>query len=357
MSLLNNNLNSFGLDLSDRAIKVAQLEKKNEKLVLRGYRREELPTGIIVDGEIKKSEELATYIKSACAHALPRPIRSKFVIYSIPETKGFIRVIHIPNAAREDLESLVFAEIEQCFPISIEESYVDWQVLRTTPGGDTEILAAAVPQALVDSYSEALVTAGLKPVAAEIESIAISRSLINERHADKPTLIIDLGRDRTGFIIYKAPTVQFTASIPVCGEELARYIAKKMGISEEEAYALEEKCGLSRKGKCAQVYEAMDAGLMELTGYIERLLGYYNEHYRNEPDISKVILCGGEACLEGISSMLSYKIKKSVEEGNPWVNIIAATDKEQPPIARNDSLIFVTVLGLALRGVEEDNSI
>lgn len=356
MSILNNNLNSFGIDFSDRAIKVAQLEKKNDRLSLRGYCREELPAGIIEDGEIKKSEELAEHIKSACAHALPRPIRSKFAIYSVPETKGFIRVIRIPNAKREDLESVVFAEIEQYFPINIEGSYVDWQVLRTTPEGDMEILAAAVPQDLIDSYSSALSLAGIKPAAAEIESIAISRSLINEKHADKPTLIIDLGRDRTGFIIYKAPTVQFTASIPVCGEELARYISKKMGVSEEEAYALEESCGLSRKGKCAQVYEAMDAGLMELTGYIERLLGYYKEHYRNEPDISKVILCGGEARMEGISSMLSYKIKKWVEEGNPWVNIMSATDKE-PPIPRSDSLIFVTVLGLALRGIEEDNSI
>ena len=357
MSLLSNNLNSFGLDFSDRAIKVAQLEKKGERKTLRSYRREVIPEGIIVDGEIKKPEELVPYIKSALLNASPEPVRSKFVIYSIPETKGFIRVINIPAARRDDLENAVFSEIEQFFPISPEESYIDWQVLSTDENGNMDILAAAVPQTIVDSYSEALGMAGLKPVAAEIESIAISRSLIDEKLSQKPTLIIDLGKDRTGFIIFKAPTVQFTASIPICGDELTKTIARKLSISEEKAEKLKDKCGLSYKGECAKVFEAMDSSLAEMTGYIERLLGYYHEHYKNEPDIAKVIICGGESRMIGISSLLSLKIKKEIEKGNPWVNVMPTGMTELPPISRNDSLIFVTVLGLALRGLEEDNSI
>jgi type IV pilus assembly protein PilM len=336
---------------------VAQLEKKNGRLSLRGYRREELPAGIIEDGEIKKPEELVEYIKKALEGAAPRSIRSKFVIYSIPETKGFIRVIRVKKNPEEGLENAVFAEIEQYFPINVGESYIDWQVLGKTGEEYDDILAAAVPQQLVDSYSAALTAAGLTPVAAEIESIAISRSLINEKLSQKPTLIIDLGKDRTGFIIFKAPTVQFTASIPICGDELVKAIAKKLKVSEAEAEALKEKCGLSDEGECQRVYEAMDASLAEMTAYIEKLLGYYHEHYKNEPDIAKVIICGGESRMEGVSSLLSLKIKKEVEKGNPWVNIISAGVSEIPSISSNDSLIFVTVLGLALRGIEEDNSI
>ncbi len=356
MSILNNNLNAFGLDFSDRAIKVAMLEKRNDKLELHGYCREELPVGIIEDGEIKQPEELAVFIRQALSNAVPAPIRSKFVIYSIPETKGFIRVIWVSEAQADDLESAVYSEIEQLFPISLEESYVDWQVLDRKDG-HFEILAAAVPQTIVDSYSEALNLAGLKPVAAEIESIAICRSLVNEKLSQKPTLIIDLGMDRTGFIIFKAPTVQFTASIPVCGRELNRAIAKKLGVSEEEAQHMKEKCGLSTRGDCEKIFMAMDSGLAEMTGYIEKLLGYYRDHYPSEQDIAKVIICGGESRLTGVSSLLSLKIKKEVEKGNPWVNIIPSAEKEIPVISRGDSLIFVTVLGLALRGVEEDSSI
>jgi type IV pilus assembly protein PilM len=362
MSIFNDKINPFGLDLSDRAVKVAHLGEKNGKLFLRGCHRESIAPGIIEEGEIKDAEALVKCIKSALEKATPSPIRSKFVIYSIPETKGFIRVINIPRKEKEDLEGAVFAEVEQLFPISLEESYLDWQVLGEREGkhaseeGDLEVLVAVVPQLVVDSYSEVLRMAGLHPVAAEIESIAIARSLINEKLSQKPTLIIDLGKDRTGFIIYKYPTVQFTASIPVCGVQLNRAIAFHFGISEEEAEKVKYACGLSTRGECKKVYEAMSASLVEMMEYIDRLLGYYHEHFSGEADIAKVIVCGGEARLKGMSSLLSLKIKKEIEKGNPWVNIISDS-QEIPAISRNDSLVFVTVLGLALRGVEKDDFI
>lgn len=357
MSIFNDKLNPFGLDFSDRAVKVAQLGEKDGKLFLCGCRREEIPQGIIEEGEIKNPEELVKYIKLAMDKAAPRSIRSKFVIYSIPETKGFIRVIKVPSAQKDDLENAIFAEVEQLFPVSMEEAYLDWQVL----GGqkdeeDLEVLVAVVPQTVVDSYSEVLSMAGLRPVAAEIESIAISRSLISEKISQKPTLIVDLGKDRTGFIIYKSPSVQFTASIPVCGNELNKAISRQFDISEDEAEVVKYKCGLSTRGECKKVYEAMDSNLNEMMGYIDRLLGYYHEHFSGEKDIAKVIICGGEARMNGISSLLSLKIKKEIEKGNPWINIISSA-QEIPAISRNDSLVFVTVLGLALRGVEKDDSI
>lgn len=354
MSLFNNNLYPFGLDFSDRVVKVAQLRRHGGRIELAGYHREQLPEGIIVDGEIERPDELVRYIKQALGAAAPQSIRSKFVVYSIPETKGFIRVIKILDSQKEDLESAIYSEIEQYFPIDLGESYVDWQVLSKTPEGHLEVLAAAVPQQLVDSYSAVLQQVGLRPVAAEIESIAISRSLINEKLTQKPTLIIDLGKDRTGFIIYKAPSVQFTASIPICGDALVKSISEKLGVDMEEAAHLKEKCGLSDYGECRRVYQAMDTSLAEMTGYIEKLLGYYHEHYKNEPDLAKVIVCGGEARMEGVSSLLSLKIKREVERGNPWVNIVPTGAKEIPPISGNDSLVFVTVLGLALRALEED---
>ncbi len=357
MSIFNDKINPFGLDLSDRAVKVAQLGEKDGKLFLCGCCRENIAPGIIEDGEIKDPQALARRIKSTLAKAAPRQIRSKFVIYSIPETKGFIRVISIPKEREDDLEGAVFEEVEQLFPVSLEESYLDWQVLGgEREGDDLQVLVAVVPQRVVDSYSEVLRMSGLHPVAAEIESIAIARSLINEKVSQKPTLIIDLGKDRTGFIIYKSPTVQFTASIPVCGVQLNRAISAYFEISEEKAEQVKYACGLSTRGECRKVYDAMNASLNEMMEYIDRLLGYYHEHFPGEADIAKVIVCGGEARMKGMSSLLSLKIKKEIEKGNPWVNIISSPN-EIPAVSRNDSLVFVTVLGLALRGIEKDDSI
>lgn len=351
-------ISPFGLDFSDTVIKVAQLKSDNsEHVSLVGIGRHIIPAGIIEDGEILNPEALVGFIKEACKVCKPNPIKSKFVVFSIPETKGFIRVVKVPFAEGNDLVNSIFAEAEQVFPINLDEAYVDWEILPTESGSDKklDILVAAVPQKIVDSYSEVMKIAGFKLVAAEIESIAITRSLVNEKLSRKPILIIDLGKDRTGFIIFKSPAVQFTASIPICGRELNRVIAKKFGITEDEAETIKDRCGVGTEGDCAEVYQAMNYSLKEMTGYINKLLGYYRDHYKDEDEISKVIICGGEARMEGIGSLLSYRIKKEVENGNPWINIVSSDLKEIPPISRGDSLAFVTVLGLALRGLGENS--
>jgi len=350
MSIFNNNLDAFGIDLSDRSVKFAQLKKNGEKISLYGYGREEVPKGLIQDGEIKDAEEVAALIKKALWKSKPNPIKSKFVIYSIPEPKGFIRTVRIPNAEESNIEEAIRYEAEQLFPIDINESYLDWQVL-SNDGRTLEVFVAAVPKQLVDSYSSVLKSANLKPVAAEVESIAITRSLINEKQSSRPILIIDLGKDRTSFIIFKSPAVQFTASIPICGNEFNLAISKELGVSEEEAEKIKKKCGLNFNGGCKRVYKAIQPSLHEMISYISKLTDYYQEHYKSESDIAKVIICGGEARISGMSSFLSLRIKKEIEKGNPWINIIPFAEKNIPPVSREDSLVFVTVLGLAIRGV------
>lgn len=354
MSIFKNNLSAFGLDLSDRSVKVAQLKKKGGKISLYSYGREDIPEGLIVNGEIKNEEEVVKLIKKTLLNAKPNPIRSKFVIYSIPEPKGFIRVVRIPRSKKDDIEQAVRYEAEQLFPIDINEAYVDWQILPADNDKMLKIIVAVVPRLLIDSYSSVAEEAGLKPVAAEIESIPITRSLINENQSSKPILVIDLGKDRTSFIIFKNPAVQFTASIPVCGEEFIKDISERLGIDEDMAENMKNKCGLKFEGECKEVFKAIQPSLREMIKYINKLTYYYKEHFESNEDIAKVIICGGEAKMVGISSFLSLQIKKEIEKGNPWVNIMTFKNKEIPPISRNDSLVFVTVLGLALRGIREE---
>lgn len=353
MSIFSSNINAFGLDLSDQSIKVAQLQKKNGKTSLFAFGRENLPEGLIEDGEIKNKEKVVEYIKKALLNAKPNPIKSKFVVYSVPEPKGFIRVVKLPQMDKEDIGDAIKCETKQLFPIDINESYLDWQILPDSDKQTMKILVAMVPSQLVDSYSSVIKSAGLRPVAAEIESVAITRSLINTKQLLKPILIIDLGKDRTGFIIFKSPAVQFTASIPICGNRFNEVVSQKMGISKEEANELRKKCGLGLSDKYKDVYKIIQPSLYEMIKYIDKLTSYYKEYFQADSEIAKVIICGGEAKMMGMSSFLSLRIKKEIEKGNPWINIISPADKEIPPISRNNSLVFVTVLGLAMRGIDQ----
>ncbi|MBW6441213.1 type IV pilus assembly protein PilM [Patescibacteria group bacterium] len=345
-------INAFGLDLSDRSIKVAQLQRVGDKMDLYSYGRQDLEEGIVKNGEILDRKKVIDAIKKTVDRARPKPIKSKFVVYSIPESKGFIRVIKIPYTEEKNIEQAVRYEAEQLFPIDTNESYIDWQVM-SNDNKEMDVIVALVPRILVDSYSSVIREVGLVPIVAEIESIAITRSLINKNQSERPILVIDLGKDRTSFIIFKNPSVQFTASIPVCGEEFITAIAKNLKINKASAEDIKRRCGLKLDEECKEVFKSIQPSLHEMINYINKLTYYYKEHFTASEDIAKVIICGGEAKMIGISSFLSLQIKKEIEKGNPWINIIKTGEKIIPPISRDDSLVFVTVLGLAIRALEE----
>jgi Tfp pilus assembly PilM family ATPase len=63
------------------------------------------------------------------------------------------------------------------------------------------------------------------------------------------------------------------------------------------------------------------------------------------------MLCGGGANLKGLPQFLSERLKIPVVCGNPWVNILKPPIKSIPELSYQESLTYVTALGLALRDV------
>ena len=50
--------NIFGLDISDRALRLVKLEKRGKKLAIRSYNEISVPPEVISNVEIKKEEEI-----------------------------------------------------------------------------------------------------------------------------------------------------------------------------------------------------------------------------------------------------------------------------------------------------------
>ena len=65
--------------------------------------------------------------------------------------------------------------------------------------------------------------------------------------------------------------------------------------------------------------------------------------------IEKIILCGGDANLLGLTDYLSASLKIPVERADIWTNI-DYRDGFIPEIEFNDSLRYATAVGLALGG-------
>ena len=340
------NSSSFGLDISDRSIKVIQFKQKNKKLSLFSYGTEEISSNsIIEDGEIKDFQKLAEVIKRAKNKAKPNPIETNHVICSLPESKCFFREVSLPKMTLKEVNEAIKWEVEQQVPLSREEIYLDWYILdkKDPLKKINKIFLTAAPRQLVDSYVKVLKQASLQPIAMEVESAATVRALIGKNKYNSVVLIIDLGETRTSFIIFKSPIIRFTRSISFSGSSLTNEISKGLKIEYQEAEKLKKEWGLDKEKGNGSLIKCLEPLLRDLSKNIRESLNYYSGHFNgnfSKNEVKKIILCGGGANLKGLDSWLASEIKKEVEKIDSWDNIAPKNP------------CYTTAIGLALRGMK-----
>ncbi|MBZ9578290.1 type IV pilus assembly protein PilM [Patescibacteria group bacterium] len=363
---------AFGLDISDLSLKIIKLKRKRKFLGLASFNKAEIKPGIIENIEIKDEEALANIIKEAISKVEGEKIKTKYVVASLPEEKAFLQVIQMPLMKEEELKKAVYFEAENYIPLPIEEVYLDFQIVKPIFNhlDHLDVLIAAMPKKIVDSYISCLKKAGLVPKVLEVESQAIARALIKNEVIPFPLLLIDLEATRTSFIMFSGYSLRFTASIPVSSQKFTGAISKVLKVDLKEAEKLKIKYGLREKHQLktenstkkeigrGKIFEAIAPLLRDLIEQIKTYLVYYRTHVHHEhlpvdaKEVEKIFLCGKGANLKGLSDFLSLELKIPVELGNPWVNILPEPLKEVPELPFETSLGYTTALGLALRGVQ-----
>ena len=376
MSILTEKISPFAIDISDRSLKIIDIEKKKsflskkEKISLNFYFNKEIEPGIIEGGKIIKKDILVKIVKDLLKKL---KVRKKFVNLSLPEEKSFLRVIQLPFIEGiENIKRSAFFEAENYIPLSLEEVYIDADIIGRSPEGKINVLIAAAPRKIVNSYTEILKGAGLLLKGAEIESISLARALIKRDTNKGAFFIVDFGGTRTSFIIYSQGSLRFTTTLPLSSTSLTKTLSKKLKINFEKAEKLKREFGILPLKKVILKEKTGDNVLEKkiteekallpflkdeidkLAEEIQKYIDYYLSHIfqyefipPNGKKIDRIILCGGGANLKGISKYLSRKLNIPVVLGNPWVNIPFFV--KNPPLSKEDSLSFATAIGLSER--------
>ena len=350
----------FGLDISDLSLKIIKLKRRGKFLNLASFGEMEIKPGIIEKGEIKDEKTLVKIIKKALTEVQGEKLKTKYVIASLPEEKAFLQVIQMPIMKEEEVRKAVYFEAENYVPLPIEKVYLDSQIIPPVQDSldHLDVLIAALPKEMVDPYLNSLKGAGLRPLALEIESQAISRALVKKEVSLEPLLLIDLGKNRTSFIIFSGYSLRFTSSLPVSSQDFTVAISKTLKIDFKEAERLKIKYGIKEGREGKKNFEALRPLLTDLITQTKKHLSYYQTHSAHEhlpsdgKKVKTLLFCGGGANLKGFSDFLSSELGLRVVLGNPWVNILPEPNKEVPGLPYQESLRYTTALGLALRSLK-----
>ncbi len=344
---------AFGVDFNGRTLRIMQLKKDGKNKKMSGWVEKRIPQGIMESMLIVKKDEFKTFFIDTLKQSKGR-IKGSRVIVSIPENKVFTRIIKIPLMDEREAEESVRFETEANIPISVDEAYFDWQIVQKRKE-DMDILIVASPMKIIDNYLESFEVAGYQVVAFEPKSISTGRSVIDSSD-EEHVLVVDMGLENTSFAIYERGFPIFTSSGSVSGKMLTDMIMKNKGLAIEKAESYKVKIGLgSTPEEKQESFAILEPVLITFVDEIKRALNFFNETLaiqrsdasNNKLKINKIILTGGGANLKGLSSYLSINLQETIEQSNPWINVRFKEDV--PPVSKEDSQGFSTVIGLALR--------
>ena len=328
----------FGLDFSDYSIELVSLEGLLENPKISAIGRKVLNSGIVENGKILNKESFKMALEDLISHPQFGKIKTKKIIFSLPESKSFFHIFEFPKGLKEnEIENFAKSQAGQIFPFSLEEIYFDYQIKENS------IHLAAMPKETVNGYLEIFKILKLSPIVLETESMAWQR-LFGEK--EKTILICDLGAKTTNLVLFEEGELKLSFSIEVGGERFTRAISDKLNIPLKKAEEIKKRVGLNPELEGGKIFFVLQKEVMEIVEEIKKIESYFEQ--RTGKEIEKIILIGGSALLPYLKEYLSENLEREVFLSNPFQKIGLKEKLKTEPI------FYSTALGLALRGLEKN---
>lgn len=339
----------FGMDIGLSSVKIMQLEHNSKGYRLIGYGIGGFESNDIKDGVIVNHESLAQKVKELFEKDIVGEITTKRVAVSIPATLTYTHTINIPPIKDNELKEAVELESEQYLALPLNELYMDYEVINKNDK-NIEVMAVAVPKKIVDSYLALVEILGLEPISFDT-SISSSGRLFKtlESSSDIPSVLIDFGSISADITIFDQTTI-VSGTIPAGGDIFTDLIAKKLGVSRQEAHVVKTKYGIGKSKRQAEIIEVMQPQLDQLAREVKRMMRYYSQRTGSRGKIGQVITMGGGANMPGLSDYLTNTLRLPVRTYDPWQSF--DMHKLSPP-TQDEKSVYATVAGLCLINPKE----
>lgn len=281
-------------------------------------------------------------LKSLLEHKLVGTLVSDQVALGIPTARTFSRTFTVPLSAEQTLKDAVAIEVGQYIPLPMSMLYVDYEIIERNDKVITVIMSA-VPKKLVDNAVAACEAVGLTVTMVEPAINAVARVLKFSEEGYLPTVIVDIGAANTDIAVLDG-SVRITGGIATGGNTFTLDIAKKLGVTLENAHQLKVLNGLSPGAKQEKITNALRPALRGIITETRKVIRYYNERLSSERRLEQVLVVGSGSNVPGIGEFFTNELVMPSRTANPWQQLNFG---ELPQPAKQFRSRYISVAGLA----------
>lgn len=311
----------IGIDIGVGSIKIVELSGSKKKKKLLNYtelKTDAVSSGQKINGSISNNDA-ANAIRAMLQEA---KIKTKEVIFSIPDFSTFFTSFDIPQMTPEEIPGAVQYSASQFVTLPMSEITLDWQVMPKNPNDKNspiKVFLVAVPNKLVSDYQTIAKLSGLDLYAAEAEVFGITRVLV--KNNKKTICLIDLGAETSTINIVDTGYLRKSYSFAFSSDKLTASISLALKLDKGKAEELKIKEGLLSKDAnlVLNISGALDPLIVEVKAVIDEFKQKENKI------IEEIYLTGGSANLPGLKEYFKGKLGKEPFVPNCFLDIDCPT--------------------------------
>jgi len=333
----------LGLDIGSNKVRLVKLKRKGDKLKIEKYGSISTPPGVIEAGNIYDPERLGTKLGELVSSL---KLKGKPVVTAVSGQQVYLRNLVLPKMKLKNLQKAALFEATTFLPIPVDEAIMDIYPIKnvdTEEGKKTELFFVAVRRAQVDNLVAACRLAGLKPVAVEIEPLALRR-ILSRVYSNNTQAYLQLGASHSYISVFKGEVLAFQRYLSIsCAAFFQNKVLNGDNQNKPELF-----------GPNNMMNDISNQYIIStFANEIGRVVEQYNAQAGDE-QVQQLILCGGGTRIPGLDKALSEEtgyeicvadIKQILKYTRKLQKIMSAEENEQ--LAHE----FIIALGLAAREV------
>src|SRR5712692_1154191 len=240
------------------------------------------------------------------------------ILISIPRNLVTVRNLQLPTTDPRELNEMIGLQTAKQTPYSKEEIISDFQVVRRSPEGSTDVVLITTHRSVSNRCLKILDDFHLKAAGIRLSSHGVLSSWQLMRGATRdeehgPTAVLDIDSNFSDFLVTRSGAVTFTKALSIGSAKL---------LSEEENE------------------------IEKLAEEIQRAVDIY-ESERVGQGITKLVVTGAEVDLARLIPSLTTKLRLPVQRVSLVERLPGAREAMDLPEAQRGSVSFAAVLGLA----------
>ncbi len=311
----------IGVDIGSRSVKLLQFDAA--RATVHEAARWDLPPETSGKAE-RREQRVAEALRRAREG---RNFRGRDAVLCLGADNLFVQNIRVAQSSGDELTKIVHFEAAGRLPFSSEEAEIRFIEADDVRQGDTvrrEVVLLACHRPSMDRLLGVVEQAGLRPVAVDVEPLAMLRCYGRQfrRDADQQrrVMFVGVGASSTVAVVARGTDTMFVKYIDVGGRHLDDAVARHLKMTPGDAAALRRHNGdRTPQQRDAEIdrgiEEAIRPPMDKLARELSLCIRYYSVTFRGQP-LSQVVLGGGEAT-EGLAEWLAARLDLPCALGDP----------------------------------------